>query len=245
MTFQSDALFGALGRTLVRQLAPALDTTTIPARFLDKERSASKVAPAAFVILEEFLTAQEFASLLDFTLARESTFTDTRVISPGQKVGDVNYNERRSTIVYEFEPFQSLIVDRVQAALPLVLDKLEHPRFPITNIEAQLTATNDGQFFRAHNDSAHEDLVLREITFVYYFCRYEGCFTGGDLRIFDTVTDGGRYSAAETYRTVAPRPNQVVFFASLLMHEVMNTNVPSRAFADSRFTVNGWIHRRA
>jgi SM-20-related protein len=34
-----------------------------------------------------------------------------------------------------------------------------------------------------------------------------------------------------------------VFFDSHLMHEVLPVSVPSGAFEDWRFTVNGWLHR--
>jgi SM-20-related protein len=33
-----------------------------------------------------------------------------------------------------------------------------------------------------------------------------------------------------------------VFFQARTMHEVVRAQVPSRAFADARFTVNGWIN---
>jgi Rps23 Pro-64 3,4-dihydroxylase Tpa1-like proline 4-hydroxylase len=34
-----------------------------------------------------------------------------------------------------------------------------------------------------------------------------------------------------------------VFFPSQSEHEILPVRVPSRAFGDGRFTVNGWIHR--
>ncbi|MGB8690572.1 MAG: proline hydroxylase, partial [Microcoleus sp.] len=34
-----------------------------------------------------------------------------------------------------------------------------------------------------------------------------------------------------------------VFFLSRYMHEVLPVSCPSKAFADSRFTINGWVRR--
>jgi SM-20-related protein len=109
-------------------------------------------------------------------------------------------------------------------------------------VEAQLTASNDGEFFRPHNDNAHEALERREMTFVYYFhCEPKG-FRGGGLRIYESPLAPVPGIDAP-HATMPPRQNQVVFFPSHLMHEVRPTHVSSRAFADSRFTVNGWLHR--
>lgn len=33
----------------------------------------------------------------------------------------------------------------------------------------------------------------------------------------------------------------IIFFLSRYMHEVLPVKCPSRNFADSRFTINGWI----
>jgi Rps23 Pro-64 3,4-dihydroxylase Tpa1-like proline 4-hydroxylase len=43
--------------------------------------------------------------------------------------------------------------------------------------------------------------------------------------------------------TLTPPQNSIVFFPSSYLHEVMPVSCPSRAFADSRLTVNGWLHR--
>src|SRR6184192_3632415 len=48
---------------------------------------------------------------------------------------------------------------------------------------------------------------------------------------------------SENYRNIVPRQNQLVAFPSCLAHEITLVDCPSRAFADSRFTVNGWFHR--
>jgi SM-20-related protein len=42
---------------------------------------------------------------------------------------------------------------------------------------------------------------------------------------------------------IVPQPNQIVFFPCSLLHEITPVECPSRAFADSRFTLNGWLHK--
>jgi Rps23 Pro-64 3,4-dihydroxylase Tpa1-like proline 4-hydroxylase len=40
-----------------------------------------------------------------------------------------------------------------------------------------------------------------------------------------------------------PQQNQIVFFPCSVLHEITPVECPSRAFADSRFTLNGWLHK--
>ena len=93
----------------------------------------------------------------------------------------------------------------------------------------QITASNDGDYFRLHQDGGPDD--TREITFVYFLHGEPRPFSGGELKIRDS--------------TVMPLGDTLVLFPSCSVHEVLPVQVPSRQFADSRFTVNGWIHRGA
>ena len=61
---------------------------------------------------------------------------------------------------------------------------------------------------------------------------------------FTTTSSGtGNYQQTDTFQIVEPRNNSIVFFNAAIMHEVTKVQVPSQEFGDSRFTVNGWIHR--
>ena len=53
----------------------------------------------------------------------------------------------------------------------------------------------------------------------------------------------GYYVAADSARLIEPRNNSIIFFLSRYMHEVLPVSCPSQSFADSRFTVNGWVRR--
>jgi SM-20-related protein len=127
--------------------------------------------------------------------------------------------------------------------LPDVLAELGMPNFTIQQVESQLTAHNDGNYYKIHNDNGSPDTATRELTYVYYFHQEPKGFTGGELQIYDTQIQNNHYTQAPTFNTVEPRNNSIVFFLSRYMHEVLPISCPSRAFADSRFTINGWIRR--
>jgi SM-20-related protein len=63
------------------------------------------------------------------------------------------------------------------------------------------------------------------------------------LRLHDSHWDNGVWTYTGDYRAVVPEQNQIVFFRSELLHEITPVVCPSQAFADSRFTVNGWLQR--
>jgi len=109
---------------------------------------------------------------------------------------------------------------------------------------SEVTASVDGSYFRAHTDQGKSAIdATRQLTYVYYFNREPKGFTGGELRVYDDELRNGKYSSTDTFQVVEPRNNSIVFFNAAIMHEVMQVHVPSQEFADSRFTVNGWVHR--
>ena len=201
-----------------------------------------EILPAQCVILEEFLPPLELESLIQDTLRRESEFHVSEVISPGVNGGMADFEHRRSRVLLDIGTHGAALAASVKACLPRILPRLGHETFAVSHLEAQITASNDGDFFRWHNDNSHEEVALREITFVYFFHREPKKFRGGELRIYDSRWQDG-YVPTENYRNIVPRQNQLVAFPSCLAHEITLVDCPSRAFADSRFTVNGWFHR--
>jgi SM-20-related protein len=198
---------------------------------------------AQCVALEEFLSPAEVTDLIQYTLDHENAFEISEVISPGVSAGVIDYNHRRSRVLFELEKHRDVITNRIQACLPRVLQKLGREVFAISEIEAQITASNHGDFFRNHSDNLHANTVARELTFVYFFHREPKAFRGGNLRIYDSRWENGAYVASGNCRTIVPEQNQIVFFHSSLVHEITPVECPSQAFADSRFTVNGWFRR--
>jgi SM-20-related protein len=202
-----------------------------------------EILPAQCVVLDEFLSPLEFEELLQDTLQREAEFEMSEVIAPGNSGSALDFDYRRSQVLMDLGKHREVITDRLRDCLPRVLPRLGRDAFEVSHIEAQITASNHGDFFLWHVDNGHADIVTRQITFVYFFHREPKAFSGGELRIYDTRCENGSLRPMENYRAVVPQQNKVVLFDSSLAHEITPVNCPSQQFVDSRFTVNGWFHR--
>jgi len=196
------------------------------------------------VILDEFLAPAELDSLIQYALEHESDFQVSEVISPGVPGGAVDYDQRRSRVLLDLGKHKDSIVSRLTPALAPILPRLGHEPFAISRMEAQITASNHGDYFRWHSDNAQDEVASREITFVYFFHREPRRFRGGELRIYDSRLEATGYVPTPNYRGIVPEQNQLVLFNSALAHEITPVDCASGSFADSRFTVNGWLHRQ-
>jgi len=198
--------------------------------------------PARCVIFEEFLAPAELQNLMQEVLQREMEFEISEVISPGATSGTVDFEYRRSRVLMNTGVHHAVILNRIQSCSSRVFERLVLEPFWPSRAEIQITSSNHGDFFRCHSDNGHEDIQSRALTFVYFFHREPKKFRGGELRLYDSRRENGDYVRAENYRTIVPRQNQIVFFPSSLEHEITPVDCASQAFADSRFTVNGWLH---
>ncbi|NDJ19350.1 2OG-Fe(II) oxygenase [Myxacorys almedinensis] len=192
--------------------------------FLDQSRLPSTVSQECNI------------HLLEYVISRESRFVSTTT-----STGEADY--RNSKILYEFPEISAWMVHHISAILPTVFTQLDHPLFEVSQIEMQLTAHNDGNYYKMHNDNGSAAVVNRELSYVYYFYQEPKGFSGGELRLYDLDVATGWYESAETFVTIEPRNNSIVFFPSYYLHEVLPVACPSRRFAESRFTLNGWICR--
>jgi SM-20-related protein len=169
------------------------------------------------------------------------------VLSPSGEPGMIDYPHRRSRVLMDLGKHREVLLDRVRGVLPGVLDQLGIEEFPVTRVEAQITASNDRDFFGAHCDDAQPAIASRHVTFVYFFHREPRPFTGGELHLYDSRERGEQHSdtggQTSSYQTIVPLQNQIVFFPCSVLHEITPVECPSRAFADSRFTLNGWLHK--
>ena len=188
------------------------------------------------VQLEEFLSAAEVAWLMSLTFAAEQRFAPARLSSQ-------RADYRHSLMLSAPHEVWALMTARIRAVLPDVMQGLHMGRFPIGNIDCQITASIDGSYFKAHTDAGLDGPIKRQLTYVYYFHREPKAFTGGELRIYDDALSNGKLAATDSYQVIEPRHNSIVFFQSAIMHEVMPVSMPSEQFRDARFTVNGWIER--
>ena len=185
-------------------------------------------------VVADFLPAPEWRSLLARVLESESQFRPSAT-------HDARADYRQSLVLNPPPDLVRPVVDRVRRLVPQTLPTLRIGPIVVGTVEAQVTASVDGSFFGVHTD-AGRDVPKRHLTYVYYFHRAPKGFEGGELRVYDDVLRNGKLARAETFQTIEPAHNRIVLFWAKTMHEVMPVRVPSRAFADARFTVNGWIN---
>jgi Rps23 Pro-64 3,4-dihydroxylase Tpa1-like proline 4-hydroxylase len=202
--------------------------------------SSNGHSQAPTLILDEFLVADELNGLMDYTLGRQRDFAATQLVN-AQGGHHVDTTYRRSRVLFDLGWYRDVFVNRISTFLPVVFQRLGYEWFPVRNIEVQLTATSNGEFFRRHNDNGTDAVRSRSITFVYFFYREPRPFSGGELRVYNTCED--REAAESGFNMIVPEQNQIIFFVSEYIHEILPVQCPAGDFSESRFTVNGWLHR--
>ena len=200
--------------------------------------------PAVYATAEEFLMPAELEELVRYTRVHEPDFIVSEVVSPGvHGIGTVDHEYRRSHVLLNLAEHEARFLERIRGMLPGVFAKLGMEPFVPARAEVQITASNDGDFFRDHSDNGHAEIASRALTFVYFFHTEPKPFRGGDLRLYDSRRDGDVWVRHGAGHVIIPEQNQMVFFPSEVVHEISPVICPSKSFGDSRFTVNGWLHR--
>jgi len=187
------------------------------------------------VVIENFLPDHVWPALLERVLASEAAFQPSGT-------HDRRSDYRHSLVMNPPPDLVRPVVDRVRQAMPRALPALRVPPIIVGVVEAQVTASIDGSFFGVHTDADKEKVPKRYLTYVYYFNRQPKAFAGGELRIYHDVLRNNKLARADTFDVIEPLHNRIVMFWARTMHEVMPVRVPSGAFADARFTVNGWVN---
>ena len=200
--------------------------------------------PVPFVIFDNFLARDERSALLEYTLERERDFIASGVVGPMHATTVLDLEHRRSLSLFNLGTHREVITSRLESSFPRIFAELCRESFSCRHIETMLSASNDGEFFKRHSDNGVDNLRTREITFAYYFSREPQAFAGGELRIYTSFVRAILARSPIRFETIAPLQNRIVFFPSCMLHEVLPVRCPSRAFADSRFSVTGWIHKK-
>ncbi|MFB2836965.1 2OG-Fe(II) oxygenase [Floridanema evergladense] len=204
-----------------------------------EDLQGTNILTSPFIQIDDFLSEAEKTQLINYSLEKESVFVDTAPLTNTSYHPD----HRKSWVLYQFPEISEIFLQRLRKAMPFVMSKLGMELFPISQIEVQLTAHNDNNYFRLHNDNGTPETATRELTYSYYFYREPKPFSGGQLIIYDRKTLNSTWYPSESYHTIEPRNNSIVFFPSQCYHEVLPVTCVSKAFADSRFTINGWVRR--
>jgi Rps23 Pro-64 3,4-dihydroxylase Tpa1-like proline 4-hydroxylase len=187
-------------------------------------------------VIENFIDPVLHKELLSFVGAHERDFAASSVSTK-----DEDY--RRSLVLQDFPKFSSLFRERVRALVPQLVKGFGMGEFPVAEIECQLTAHNDGHYYKPHNDSGSADTLERTISYVFYFYNEPKGFSGGELRLYNSRMVNGQYERADFAADIEPKNNSILFFPSICHHEVLPVRCPSKRFSDSRFTINGWVRK--
>ena len=203
---------------------------------MDSTASNPRVIRYPVATLDDLLSHNEWRRLLDRVLASERDF------HPSQ-THDRRSDYRHSLVMNPPADLVQPVVDRVRDVTSDAVSFLRIQPIVVGAVEAQVTASIDGSFFGVHTDADYDKVPKRYLTYVYYFNRPPKGFAGGELRVYDDLLRNNKLVRADTFQVIEPLHNRLVLFWARVMHEVMPVRVPSREFADARFTVNGWVNK--
>ncbi|MGE4063758.1 MAG: 2OG-Fe(II) oxygenase [Rhodospirillaceae bacterium] len=195
-----------------------------------------------YVLLRNFLSEQDAERAMAHALAHEAEFRDSTVAHVDHLGGYATDTRlRRSRILDNVADVAPMIGRRLYEVMPRIFQSLGMAPIPFRNVEMQLSAHGDGDFFNTHTDNGLPEIAHRTMSYVYYFHREPKRFTGGHLRLYRTVIHEGVHSAGDLVADIDPPRNGLMVFPSYIQHEVSPISCPSSALADQRLTLNGWL----
>ena len=92
----------------------------------------------------DFLTKRELRALTKYVFEHEPDFTPSTVIAHDGHESSSDPSYRKSMVLYNLGEYASTIQDRLYALLPEVLTAFKREPFPISHLDIQVTASNDG-----------------------------------------------------------------------------------------------------
>ena len=209
------------------------------------EISADDIAalelPPPHVMIQDLLPPQQIDQAMAYVLAREGAFYDAEVyaLDGGGSKSDTRF--RRSRILNDVGDIVPMVSNRLQALIPQIWPQLRLPDVTVSRMECQITAHGDGDFFETHTDNSLPDIAHRKVSYVYYFHHEPKRFSGGHLRFYNTLLEGGFNTCGPLAADIEPPRNSLMVFPSHVHHEVTPIRSESTALADQRLTINGWL----
>jgi len=195
--------------------------------------------PPSYTVIPDFLGGNNVRRLLKFAQTHKDEFGLGEVVDGDSSKFDDS--RRVSLILPKIGEYKTIVVERTRKALPGIFEALDCRPFEPARFETEMAAHSDGAFFSRHIDllvnPAKAD-TQRVLSMVYYFHKLPPPFSGGILRLYSLADKGG------VHVDVEPVCDSAVFFPSWFPHEVLRINCPSASFADSRFAINCWIHKK-
>lgn len=180
-----------------------------------------------YKIIRNYLSAEANARLLEFAIANSPYYVPTTTSS-----GNDDY--RKSKVLYDLKEWQVSFERGLRSSLPFVFEEIAVKPFNPSQIEMQLTAHGDGDYYKWHNDNGSTEAAARKISYVYYMFQEPKRFLGGELEL----------EFGDDIELIEPENNMIIFFPSELQHQVAPVMANPDDFAGSRFSMNGWVRSR-
>jgi predicted 2-oxoglutarate/Fe(II)-dependent dioxygenase YbiX len=181
------------------------------------------------------------SALLDYVGERQAAFKTALVHSRRTGEHRLTPSVRNSLLMMDLGPFRPRIESVMREIAPVALAHFGLFEPKVEPREFGFACYSDGSYFKTHVDTLERVESIRILSCIYYFAETPRRFSGGELRIHG-FPDPFRGSPRPIV-DVQPETDKLVIFPSLLDHEVLPVQVPSKAWRDGRFTVNCWIHR--
>lgn len=192
------------------------------------------------LVIDDLMPALFVGELLEYTLAHQSTFIASQVKRYGE---DQTLDDERASRICSrgLGPFEQAFRGAIHAHLPRFFQALGVRPFAIARTELELVANGHGGKFLRHLDTftrtdREGEPSDRVVSAVYYFHALPRRFTGGELAIYPILNDAA-------IEVLEPVSNRIAVFPSFAPHEVRKIACSSKDFADSRFSINCWLHR--
>ncbi len=212
---------------------------------LEDVRSETRADPRCpFLAYHNILGAAYVAGLLDHVMAHQSDFQTgvMRNRETGEEIADPV--QRDAVYLSDFGAFLAPIKSFVSASAASALSALRLNEARVKPREFVITAYRDGGHIAEHIDTHKRPDRIRILSCVYYFAAMPRRFSGGQLRLYGLPRGpAAQQGPSASFIDIEPRTDTLVIFPSWLRHKVMPVRVPSGAWADSRFTINCWMHR--
>jgi SM-20-related protein len=197
-----------------------------------------------FLTYHNVLGADYVAGLLDHVVVRQGDFRTG--LMHDRETGEVLADPVLRDAVYlaDLGPFLGPIKSFVSSIAASAVRALHLSESEIEPREFHITAYRDGGHIGEHIDTYGRPERVRILTCVYYFAVTPRCFSGGNLRLYRLPKGPAVEQRPPTsFVDIEPRTDTLAIFPSWICHQVMPVRVPSRAWPESRFTINCWMHR--
>jgi SM-20-related protein len=194
---------------------------------------------APHLVIDDFLGGAAADDLLAQIVANEANFAPSTYRKSEAPTEDAAFRSSLrlpGRVGVDLDPFK----DAIHAHFAELCAATGMAQFPIYHTECSVIAHRDGDLYKRHIDTRTGDpggqgKHVRMLSCVYYLNQRPQTFSGGELVLYSP-------GVAKPV-TIAPQHDRLAVFPAFIPHEVLPIVCPSSDFADSRFSINCWLHR--